>query len=67
MILIIVGLLFSAFFLLFGVANLINPEIADNDLTKNTIACLVVCSIGLFFLLVAIAAFRGLISKKKNS
>jgi len=38
-ILIIVGLLFSGFFLLFGLANLINPEVADGDLTQNTIAC----------------------------
>jgi len=66
-ILIIVGLLFSGFFLLFGVANLINPEVSDGDLTQNTIACLVACSIGLAFLLLAIATFRGLLSKKKSS
>ena len=63
-ILIIVGLLFSGFFLLFGVANLINPEVADDDLTQNTIACLVACTIGLLFLLLAIASLRGLLSKK---
>ena len=63
-ILIIVGLLFSGFFLLFGVANLINPDVSDEYLTQNTIACLVACSIGLGFLLLAIATLRGLLSKK---
>lgn len=66
-ILILIGLLFSTFFLLFGIANLINPEVADSDLTINTIACLVTISIGLAFLLLAIATFRGLCSKRKNS
>ena len=63
-VIIILGFLFSGFFLLFGIANLINPEVSDDYLTQNTIACLVVCSIGLFFLLVAIATLRGLLSKK---
>lgn len=63
-ILIIVGLLFSGFFLLFGVANLINPDVSEEYLTQNTIVCLVACSIGLVFLLRAMAAFRGLLSKK---
>lgn len=66
-ILIIVGLLFSGFFLLFGVANLINPEVSEEYMTQNTIACLVTISIGLAFLLLAIATFRGLSSKRKNS
>lgn len=66
-ILIIVGILFSGFFFLFGVANLINPEVSEDYLTQNTIACLVACSIGLGFLLLAIAALRGLLFKKKSS
>ena len=65
-ILIIVGLLLGGFFLLFGVGYLIIPEVAEGDLT-NTIACLVVISIGLAFLLLAIAVFRGLLSQKKSS
>ena len=63
-IIITVGFLLSGFLLLFGVANLISPDVSDEYLTQNTIACLVACIIGLGFLLLAIATLRGLHSKK---
>jgi len=65
-IIIIVGLLASGFLLLFGIANLINPDVPDDYLTQNTMICLLVSSIGIAFLLLAIASFRGIVLKKKD-
>jgi uncharacterized membrane protein YbhN (UPF0104 family) len=65
-IILIVGLLVSGFLLLFGVANLINPDVPDAYLKQNTKVCLLVCIIGVVFLLLAIAAFRGILLKKKR-
>lgn len=62
----IVGLLVSGFLLLFGVANLINPDVPDAYLKQNTKVCLVVCIIGVVFLLLAIAAFRGILLRKRS-
>jgi hypothetical protein len=62
----IVGLLVSGFLLLFGVANLANPDVPDAYLKQNTKVCLVVCIIGVVFLLIAIAALRGILLRKKN-
>ena len=62
----IVGLLISGFLLLFGVANLINPDVPDAYLKQNTKICLLVCIIGLVFLLLAIAALRGILLRKKS-
>ncbi|HUW93525.1 MAG TPA: hypothetical protein VMV74_10190 [Bacteroidales bacterium] len=64
-IIIIAGLLVGGLFLLFGVANLIYPDVPDDYLTRNTIVCLGVCAVGLIPLLVAIATFRGIIHKNK--
>ncbi len=64
---IIVGVIVSGFLLLFGIANLINPDVPEDYLDQNTKVCLVFCSIGLIFLLLAIAAFRGIISKNKGA
>ena len=66
-VIIIVGVIVSGFLLLFGVANLINPDVPEAYLTQNTKVCLVVCCVGVIFLLLAIAAFRGIHSKKKNA
>jgi len=62
----IVGLLISGFLLLFGVANLINPDVPDAYLKQNTKVCLLVCIIGVVFLLLAIAALRGILLRKKR-
>ena len=66
-IILIVGLLVSGFLLLSGVANLINPDVPNAYLAQNTKVCLAVCSIGVVFLLLAIAAFRGILLKKKST
>ncbi|OFY60476.1 MAG: hypothetical protein A2Y71_12020 [Bacteroidetes bacterium RBG_13_42_15] len=62
-----VGLLVGGFLLLFGIANLINPDVPDGYLTQNTKVCLVVRSIGVVFLLLSIAAFRGILIKRKSA
>ena len=63
---IVVALTISAFSFLFGIANLINPDVvSDEYLFQNTVACLVVCGIGVAFLLLAIASFRGILCKNK--
>lgn len=65
-IIIVVGILVSGFLLLFGIANLINPDVPDAYLTQNTMICLLVSCIGIAFLLLAIASFRGIVLKKKD-
>ena len=60
----IMGVIGGGIFLLFGVANLINPDVPEAYLTQNTIVCLVACSIGLVFILLAITTLRGLLSEK---
>jgi len=62
----IVGLLISGFLLLFGVANLINPDVPDAYLKQNSKTCLLVCIIGVVFLLLAISALRGILLRNKN-
>jgi hypothetical protein len=66
-VIIIVGLLLAGFLLLLGVAHLIYPDVPEEHLALNTVMCLVVCCISLFPLLLAIAAFRGILHRKKNS
>ena len=62
---IVISLPLSAFSFLFGIANLINPEVSDEHLFQNTVVSLVLCGIGVSFLLLAIASFRGILYKKK--
>ena len=62
---IVVSLAISAFSFLFGIANLINPEVSDEYLFQTTVVCLVLCGIGVSFLLLAIASFRGILYKNK--
>jgi len=64
---IIVGLPLGGFLLLMGVGNLIYPDVPEEHLTLNTLMCLAVCLLGLFLLLLAIAAYRGILRSKKNS
>ena len=65
-VIIVASLFISGFFLLFGIANLINPDVPDAYLLQNTIVCIVVCSIGVSFLFLAFASFRGILYKKQN-
>ncbi len=66
-VIIVVSLFFCGFFLLFGIANIINPDVPHEYLLQNTIVCIVICGIGSFFLLLAIASFRGILYKKKDN
>ena len=65
-IIIILGLLVSGFLLLFGVANLIDPDVPEAYYARNTKVCLMAIVIGVIFLLLAIAAFRGILLKKNS-
>ena len=58
-VLVVLGLPSSVAFLLFGLDCLINPE-------GGIVAALVFCGMGAFLLLMAIAAFRGILRRKKN-
>lgn len=62
---IIVSLFISAFSFLFGIVNLINPEVSDEYLFQNTVVCIVLCVLGISLLLIAIASFRGILFKNK--
>jgi hypothetical protein len=62
----IASLIISYFFFLFGISNYINPDVPDAYLTQNTVACIIVCLIGLGFLLIAIASLRGILYKNKK-
>jgi uncharacterized membrane protein YjfL (UPF0719 family) len=58
----IIGALAAAwFFLLFGVANLIRPEVSEAYLNQNTAMCLFLCGLGIGALLAAVAVFRGIL------
>jgi len=63
----IASLFISYFLFLFGIANYINPEVPDAYLSQNTAVCVVLCLIGLGFLLIAIASLRGIINKNKGN
>jgi len=63
-VIIVVSLFISGLFLLFGIANLINPDVPHEYLLQNTIVCIVVCGIGVSLLLLAIASLRGILYKK---
>ena len=60
--LIVLGLPASAALLLFGVAGLLHPFHPDFGWG----AALVFCGMGMFILLMAIAAFRGILRKKRK-
>jgi len=66
-VLIILALPLAGFLLLMGVANLIQPDVADKYLLENTIMCILVCTIGLGLLLTVVAAFRGILHKIRDS
>jgi Na+/pantothenate symporter len=64
-------LVVSFFTLLFGLADLteliVHPELYTSDQhIEGTIICIVLCLIGVFFFLIAIASILGIIYKIKN-
>jgi membrane protein implicated in regulation of membrane protease activity len=66
-VLIILALPIAGFLLLMGIANLIQPDVSDKYLFMNTVMCLLVCAIGIGLLLMAVAAFRGILHNRRNS
>ena len=60
-VLIVLGLPAAVSFLYFGVAHLIGGNRAD------IVPALVLCALGMYLLLMAIAAFRGMLHRNKNS
>ena len=60
-VLIVLGIPASASFLCFGVAYLIGGSWADFA------PALVLCALGVFLLLMAVAAFRGILHRNKSS
>ena len=66
-VILILSLFISVFSLLFGIGNLINPEVSDEYLLQNTLICIVLCCIGILFLLVALVSIKGILYKFKKS
>jgi hypothetical protein len=66
MIIIIAGLFIGGFLLLFGIANLLDPDVDEAYYGQNIKVCLIVCGTGVLFLLLASATIRGILLKKKN-
>ena len=58
----------SWFTLLFGLAHLIegkNPNVPYSEHIKGVIICIVLCVVGVIFLVVALAAVKGIFDKFK--
>ncbi|MEL0455548.1 hypothetical protein WJN01_04875 [Flavobacteriaceae bacterium SZ-1-7] len=67
--LIIVSIYISWLTLLFGIAHLVggkNPDITFAQHLMGVAFCIVLCVIGIVFLIVALAAIRGIIQKLKG-
>ena len=65
-VIIAVSLFMSYFAFLFGISNLINPDVADAYLTQNTVVSLLLCGIGVAFLILSIGSFRGIMYRNGN-
>jgi hypothetical protein len=65
-VIIILGVLFAGFLLLMGIGNLVYPDVPEEHIPLNTAMCLTVCCLSLLPLLLAIAAFRGILFKRRS-
>lgn len=68
-VIIIISLFISFFGLLFGVAHLIegrNPNIPNSEHLKGLAIVITLCVIGVIFLVLTIAAIRGIIYRVKQ-
>ena len=61
------GLFTGGLMLFFGLANLINPDVPEAYLTRNKEVCLKLCGIGLICLVIAFAAFFGILRKDNRT
>ena len=60
-VLIVISLLLAGFLLLFGVANLIHPDVPPAYHAQNTLVCIGVCALGLVLLVIAVVNIRRLL------
>jgi small-conductance mechanosensitive channel len=60
-VIIVVCLLLAGFLLLFGVANLIHPDVPPAYHAQNTLVCAGVCALGLVLLFIAVVGIRRLV------
>ena len=56
---ILLGVLMASFLLLFGVANLINPDVPDSYLDQNTRVCVIVILTGLVSIYALFRPYSG--------
>jgi membrane protein implicated in regulation of membrane protease activity len=63
---VILCLVIGLFFLLFGIGYLIDPQVSDAYLKKNTVNCLIITGIGLVPLFLALVVLRRIFRRKKN-
>ena len=61
---VIFAALLAPFLLVFGVANLIHPDVPEAYLAQNTAVCIVFSVLGLTLIPVAIAVYRGSILRR---
>ena len=65
----IISAIISSFTLLFGIAHLVegrNPNILYSEHLKGLTIVIILCVIGVVFLVVTIAAIKGIIDKSKR-
>ena len=68
-VIVLISAFISWFGLLFGIAHIFegrNPDIPDSEHIKGVIAVTILCVIGIIFLVIAIAAIRGIIESYKE-
>ena len=69
-IIVIISAFISWFTLLFGIAHIFeggNPDIPDSEHLIGVIAVTTLCVIGIIFLIITIAAIRGIIERYKKT
>lgn len=67
---VIVSAFISWFTLLFGIAHLIegrNPDIPESEHLKGVVSVITLCVIGVIFLMITIAAIRGIIERYRKN
>ena len=68
-VILIFSLFVSWFTLLFGLAHLLgakNPNVPYSETIKGVIICIVLCLVGVIFLVVAVTSIKGILYKLKR-
>jgi len=69
-VIVIISAFISCFGLLFGIAHIFegrNPNIPDSEHIKGVVAVTTLCVTGVIFLIVTIAAIRGIIERYRKN